>query len=387
MGEGELKSREAPSESCLAIRDSGSDRRCVERSGRVAEAMLAELGDLDPGKRSEGSSCPDHVEPGGLGVAVPPEAPKEPRPLAEQPALGPGGISTSGIGSRPGVGQGVTAGTAAEIGAPSGRPPRSIVVRVCRDDLWSSLADGAGRRGAGACERRLHARERLGVTTRTGECPGQAGEVAGRRFRPAFAVGIAPIHVDEESAQRADILAVVMDDREQPARVAVPEVLEVAAGDLPAADICVPLQAEQLRLDGGEAGVGHPVAKDPADQRQKIEVTRVGRRAFARHPVARHEQGPIEPSAVVRDQPGGAWNPARELGEQGRLVGMVGQQELDLAEAAAFPPPEADEKRQRARSGRETGRLGVETDEGSAGRWLAGQAGEPLPVDREERRR
>ena len=78
---------------------------------------------------------------------------------------------------------------------------------------------------------------------------------------------------------------------------------------------------------------------------------------------------------------------ARELCEERRLVGVIRQQELDLPEAAPFPPPETDEECERPGRRREARRLGVEAEEGSARRWLTRQSGEPLPIERQERRR
>ena len=72
-----------------------------------------------------------------------------------------------------------------------------------------------------------------------------------------------------------------------------------------------------------------------------------------------------------------------DLGEQRRLVGVVGEQELGLAERVALPAREPDEERERPGGGREPGRLRVEADERRVGRRVARQAGEPLAVQRD----
>ena len=75
---------------------------------------------------------------------------------------------------------------------------------------------------------------------------------------------------------------------------------------------------------------------------------------------------------------------ARELGEQRRLVGVVGQEQLDLPEPVALPPAEPDEERHRPGRGREPRRLGVEADERHVRRRLARQPGQPLAVERQD---
>lgn len=90
--------------------------------------MLAQLGDLDPGERGEGPAGPDQLRPGGFGVATPPESSQEAGSLAEQATLCPGRISSHRIWGGPGVGQGIAAGPATEVGPVTWRPPGTVVV-------------------------------------------------------------------------------------------------------------------------------------------------------------------------------------------------------------------------------------------------------------------
>ena len=206
-----------------------------------------------------------------------------------------------------------------------------------------------------------------------GECPGQAREVARWRLAPALAVRVPAIDVYEETRERAHVLVVVADDVDQWPRLAEAQEVEVARRDLPAGDVAVAAQPEELRLHRREARVGHPVAEHAPDERQQVQVAGMQRRVRAGHPEAGDEQRPVEAAAVVRDQPAAARDPRRQLGEQRRLVGVVGEQQLDLAEAAALPPAESDEERERARGRREPGRLRVKAEQGSV-RPAAGPA-------------
>ena len=106
----------------------------------------------------------------------------------------------------------------------------------------------------------------------------EAGQIARRRLGPAPAVRVAAVQVDDEPRQRAHVLVVVPNDvRERPG-LAEAQVVEVARRDLPARDVRVASDAEQLRLDGGEARIGHPVPEDAAHDRQQVQVARVERR-------------------------------------------------------------------------------------------------------------
>jgi hypothetical protein len=205
-----------------------------------------------------------------------------------------------------------------------------------------------------------------------GECACEPGKVAGRCLPPAIGVGVAAIQVDEEATEGANVLVVVTDHVDERARLAPAQVVEVAARNLPAGDVRVAPQPQQLRLDRRQTGIGHPMPEEPADDRQQVEVPGMQRRIRTRHAVARDEQRPVEAATVVRDEPAARRNPRGELGEECGLIGMIWEQELHLAEPAAFPPAQPDEEREGARRRRQARGLRVEAEQGSVGRRLAG---------------
>jgi hypothetical protein len=243
----------------------------------------------------------------------------------------------------------VAAGLADRKPSPLGRDDPVVDPRTPR---WRRLGG----------ERRVKAVERLLVAALALERTGKAGEVARWRVPPSLAVGIAAIDVHQQSRQRAHVLIVVAHDVDQRPGLAPAEVIEISAGNLPARDVRAASKAEQLRFDRRQPRIRHPVAEDTPDQRQEIEVASVQRWIRTRHPIPGHEERPVEAAAVVRDEPATGLNPRRQLGEERRLVGVIGQQELDLPEAAALPPAEPDKEGERARGRREPGRLGIEAE-------------------------
>jgi hypothetical protein len=74
---------------------------------------------------------------------------------------------------------------------------------------------------------------------------------------------------------------------------------------------------------------------------------------------------------------------AADLVEQDGFLGVVGQQQLDLAEGRAGPPAQADEEGDGSSRGRKTGRLGVEADQWAIRRRLTGKRREAVAVERE----
>jgi hypothetical protein len=162
---------------------------------------------------------------------------------------------------------------------------------------------------------------------------------------------------------------------------------EIACRDLPAVDVVVAGAPEQGLLHGAQAGVRHPVAEQAPHDRQQVQVAVMQRCRSPDHPKARHEQRPVESATVVGDQPRVGRDMAGEFVEDRRLVRVVGQQELHLAEGRTVPPPESDAERDRPGRGREAGRLRVEADEGPVGIGLTGQPGQSRSVHRDGDRR
>jgi hypothetical protein len=83
---------------------------------------------------------------------------------------------------------------------------------------------------------------------------------------PALVVGVPAIHVDEQTRQRPNVLLVVADDVDERPGLAETQEVEVARWDLPAGDIAMATHAQQLRLDGAEACIGHSVLEHPPDE-------------------------------------------------------------------------------------------------------------------------
>jgi len=112
----------------LALDDPGGQDGRRQRPRGIAEPMLPELCDLDPGQRTERPAGSAELDPGDLRVTLPTDAPEEARPLAEQPALGPRRVPPERVGCGPRVGEGIAAGPTAEVRPPPRRPPRPVVV-------------------------------------------------------------------------------------------------------------------------------------------------------------------------------------------------------------------------------------------------------------------
>ena len=77
------------------------------------------------------------------------------------------------------------------------------------------------------------------MSTLACECPREPREISGRGFVPALAVRIATVDMDEESRERTHVLVVVAYDVDERPGFAESQVVEVAAGDLPAGHVAV----------------------------------------------------------------------------------------------------------------------------------------------------
>ena len=220
-----------------------------------------------------------------------------------------------------------------------------------------------------------------------GKRSSEPGEVAGRRLTPSGAIGVLAIQVHEQTAERANVLVVVPDHVGERPGFAPAQVVEVARWNLPATDIAMAAQAQQLRFDGGQPGVRHSMLEDTPHDRQEVKVPVVERGIRPGHSEAGDQQWPIEAAAVVRDQPAVPRDSRRQLCEKRRLVRVVRQEKLDLPEQAAVPPPEPDEEGQRPGGRREAGRLRVETEQRSVCRRLTRQSRQSLAIERQQRRR
>ena len=199
-----------------------------------------------------------------------------------------------------------------------GEPPKSAGTR---GDHHGTSPPGSGRcrassgrseigRGVGAWRRRwlgfegdVVALEGLAEPSRPSVGAGQAAEVAGRRGPSRFRGPVAAGEQDQEARERADVLVVVADDRGERFGRAAAQETEVAPRDLGPIDVAVADHAQQTRFDRPQPGVLEPVAEEPADDRQQVQVAAVERGGPAGHAVAGDEQRPIEAPAVVGHQP------------------------------------------------------------------------------------
>ena len=334
----------------------------------VTEAVLTQLGQFDRRHGSEAGGARREGTPRVGGVRVPTDTTEQVRALDEEPTLRPRG------NERLGQGRGaVPHRPAAEVRPSSWRPPRVAVVG----------AVGRRIRHADATEREVETADRLLESALAGEGSGETRQIA-RIGPPARdVVAEVPFDLGEEASQRPHVLVVVADDVDEGLWRRAAQDVEVARRDLPTLDVTDPANPEQHRLDRPKAGVRQPVSEYATDERQEVEVAGGWWGRSTDHPIARDEERPVEAAPVVRHEPRVGRDERGEQVEQRRLVGMVREQKLDLAEVIVFPPPETDEEGERAGRGGEAGRLRVEADERCAARRLARQRLEAPTVDRD----
>jgi len=101
----------------LPLGDAGREDGGRERALDIAEAMLPELRDLDPGERAQRPADVGQLDPGRLRIALASEASEQPRALAEEPTLRPRSIAPERIGGRPRVGDGIPSGSPPVVGS------------------------------------------------------------------------------------------------------------------------------------------------------------------------------------------------------------------------------------------------------------------------------
>ena len=194
----------------------------------------------------------------------------------------------------------------------------------------------------------------------------------------------ASLDVAEEAGQRADVLVVVADDVGERRRRAA---RGGSRGSVPG--------SPSRRRPGRDRGRGAPLRRSAGGRRSSGAGRPAGRTAGGRdgrrgpaaavaHPVAGHQQRPVEAPAVVGHQPGvGAGSPSARASRRAGSSAWSGQQELDLSEAVPGP-------RRRSRRGRRpcpspVARPVVSVSRqtsGTSGRGRPGQVGQPLAVDR-----
>ncbi len=356
-GEVRLEQGQALADQAGAFHDPGGPPTGLEGRGRIAPAMLQDLGHLDPADTRPSSTATPKIEPRLEGLIVPAQPTEEPSAIDQQ---GVPIVSTGGRGRTWLVG-------------PGGQDRRPGTHQACRPHprLEGQIEAGQGVLGL--------AQSPIGTP--------QSREVTDRREATLARIAKPRHCVGQEASQRANVFVVVADDLGQWCGRAAAQEVEIPTGDFPALDIAPALDPQQLGLDRSEAGVGQPVAEDPAHEWEQVEVTGMNRRRSSAHPVAGDQEGPVEATSVVGDQPCVGRDRVGEGVEQGGFLGVVGQEQLDLLEPVPDPGPDPDQKGDRSRPRREPGRLRVETDQGGAFRTEVRQTAQPGSVQGQHDRR
>ena len=260
----------------------------------IAEAVLAQLRDLDPGDRAEratgrGRGLPrlrrlrpatepaQHAGPLGGNPLVRPARSRVPRRRARAPARARRrGRSPARPASRRAA---PVRRSAAGSPAPATTRPR----RPARGAAAGAAASGRtgrapapgrpSRRPGTRAPRRGAARGCRPATARRGRRVAPRGARPARAYRRSTCASSRP--------ERPHVLLVVDHDaRERVDRPAAQHV-EVDRGDLPALDVADPADAQQLALDGAQPRVLHPVLEHAPDERQQVEVPGVRRARLA----------------------------------------------------------------------------------------------------------
>ena len=298
-GQGLLHGRIAHARRGDAASASATARRVASSApGPIAQAVLPELRDLDPGVDGDRSAASRQVEPRRDGLVVAAHPAQEARSL-DPDALGrPRRIETAVHDPRPGRWSARACRRPRRAGdattAVAGRP------RDRRPPTPGHGSGSGGRSGSSAASRQPRAssrrRSRANARARPARSPRGAVRAGGR-------VRVVDVDPPEQPRQRANVLPVVADDLHQRLGWGSAEEVEEPARDLPALDVAVAMRAEQLDLDRPKPGVGHPMPEDPTDERQQVKVAGERRWGGTRHPVPRDEQRPVEAAAVVGHEP------------------------------------------------------------------------------------
>ena len=281
-------------------------------AGRISEAMLAQLRDLDPGlDRDRVRRGRGQVVPGGDGLVVTGPAAAAAGPARSRSA--PRSRASRG-GPRPRVTSSAPAGSAADVRRPVRVPPRPAADRRRRSapsgtaSVGRSSAGGAdagagrlGREGGvEAVERlaepagsRANARARPARSPRGAVGRATGSRVVGRRYGRAAA----PSERTSSSLWRTTV-------DERLGRAAAQERRDSAPGSPSPRR-----RRARCRPSSSASAVRSRASaircrNTPADDRQQVEVAGVGRRGAPGQPVAGDEQRPVEAAAVVGHEPG-----------------------------------------------------------------------------------
>ena len=346
--------------------------------------MLAELRHLDPGDGAERPTGRGSRAPRLRGLGVPTQTPQHASPLGGQPLIRPPKPARSRVARGiPGAGP---------------RPPKSGRTRGDHHGssprasgsagLLVAAAGGTGDRpkgsrpGGAAASASSRQSSASRVAPVAGIGAGEPGEVAARRHRPSDAGprSAAPGGASRRASDRTS------DSLWRTTTASGP--VGRRAGSRDSGPGSPSRRRRPCRATPSSAA--STVFRRASSRRWRNTRRTSARRsrwpacAGASRPAIRYRatsSGQSKPRPLyVTSQPP-ARDERRQRLEQRGLVGVVRQQQLDLAEPLPDPPSEPDQERQRARRRREAGRLRVEAQQRHVRRRLTGQARQALAIE------
>ena len=250
--------------------------------------------------------------------------PRAARRPTRAPASGaPTQCSKSFASSRRTDGSSTAAASVSKSARARARSPRALAMSArARSGSW--LASPALRPTATSAVSmaRSSAPARRSVLATPGEVSGGEAALAGQRLA---------VEADERD-HRHDVPRVVLDDAEQPARVARPQEVQVAGAHVSRRDVVDALEAEDVALEGDQPARARAAARAllvhaPRDV-QEVEVRRLGRRRHAGHDEARAQERHVEALAVERHQHRRRGDPRAHALEHRSLLAERPDQEL-----------------------------------------------------------
>ena len=352
------------------------DRR--EGTADIGEAMLAQLGRLDRRDDRRPAGSVRQRLPRFERVDQPSEAAQQVRPIDADPRRVPRPIERLPPSSTDAAG--TCDGAAAEVRASARRPPRLLgewhAPRRRRRRPEPPTATSASGAGASSADRAASRHATASSSRRSRRnARGEPGEIAARAPWPGPPGRRGPARAVTEQPRRASGRPRRCGGRRR--RAARPG---RRAGTRDSGPGSPSRRRRRAGADPSRLALDRPSRASAIRWRNNRRT--IGSRSrwpacagagTARHPVAGDQQRPVEAAAVVGHEPAVGRDVARERVKHGRLVGVVGEQQLDLPEPVALPPAETDEERDGPGGRREPGRLGVEADQRDVRRRLAGQ--------------
>ncbi len=174
-----------------------------------------------------------------------------------------------------------------------------------------------------------------------------------------------PGQMGEQRDHRQDVERVVAEDGLQRRGAPEAQVVEVKRGNQPAGYVVLALEAEERRLEMGQAAGGQAPSVQPARRIEQVEVRQLGGRPQAVEGKARLQERQVETAAVEGDHGCRGRKGLERRRQHGLFAGRPGEKKLPHKEGIALEAAEADEERKRARAAGQAG--GFDVDEEGAG--------------------